>query len=95
MEHGIEAFLIVWVVMMLVVQSRSETRLRNLELRLARLLQHVGFDADAKLPASEEVKALARTPGRKIAAIKAYREQTGAGLKEAKEEVERLMRPDA
>jgi ribosomal protein L7/L12 len=70
---------------------RSRTRLRNLELRLARLFKHVGFDADAKLPASEEVKALAGTPGGKIAAIRAYREQAGAGLKEAKEEVERLM----
>lgn len=92
MARGIEAFLIVWVVMMFWLQTRSEARLHNVELRLARLLKHVGFDADAKLPASEEVKSLAGTPGGKIAAIKAYREQTGAGLKEAKEEVERLMR---
>ena len=30
--------------------------------------------------------------GKKIAAIKAYREETGADLKEAKDEVERLAR---
>lgn len=35
-------------------------------------------------------RALARTPGGKIAAIKAYRLQTGAGLKKAKEAVERM-----
>lgn len=92
LEHGIGAFLIILVVMMLLQQARSETRQRNLELRLSRLLKHVGFDADAKLPPSEEVRALAATPGSKIAAIRAYREQTGAGLKEAKEAVERLMR---
>ena len=58
MERGIEAFLIIWVVMMCWLQMRSETRLRNTELRLARLLKHVGFDADATLPASDEVKVL-------------------------------------
>jgi ribosomal protein L7/L12 len=40
---------------------------------------------------TDEVRMLARTPGAKIAAIRAYREQTGAGLREAKEAVERLM----
>lgn len=29
--------------------------------------------------------------GKKIAAIKAYRDETGVGLKEAKEPVERMM----
>jgi ribosomal protein L7/L12 len=38
----------------------------------------------------DDVKVLARTPGSKIAAIKLYREQTGASLKEAKDAVERM-----
>jgi ribosomal protein L7/L12 len=37
------------------------------------------------------VQELARDPSRKIQAIKLYREQTGAGLKEAKEAVESFI----
>jgi ribosomal protein L7/L12 len=37
---------------------------------------------------SQHVKDIARDPSRKIAAIKAYRDETGAGLKEAKDAVE-------
>jgi len=40
---------------------------------------------------SEEVKALADDPARKIEAIKLHREQTGLGLKEAKDAVETYM----
>jgi ribosomal protein L7/L12 len=37
---------------------------------------------------SQHVKDIARKPGSKIAAIKAYRDETGAGLKDAKDAVE-------
>jgi hypothetical protein len=40
------------------------------------------------LPLSDRVKEIARDPARKIEAIKAYREETGAGLVEAKGVVE-------
>jgi hypothetical protein len=43
-------------------------------------------------PLSEKVKSLARDPNRKIEAIKVYREETGAGLAEAKEAVEDYVR---
>jgi hypothetical protein len=42
-------------------------------------------------PLSESVKSLARDPGRKIEAIKMYREETGRGLAEAKDAVEAYM----
>jgi hypothetical protein len=74
-------------------QARMEKRLRDLEVRFEKLLLHAGFVADPNPPITDEVKVLARTPGAKIAAIKAYRQQSGAGLKEAKEAVERLMEP--
>jgi ribosomal protein L7/L12 len=48
--------------------------------------------ADPNPPITDDVKILARTPGSKVAAIKAYRQQTGAGLKEAKDAVERMER---
>jgi ribosomal protein L7/L12 len=44
------------------------------------------------LPAlSQQVKDIARDPNRKIAAIKAYREETGLGLREAKDAVEAFL----
>jgi ribosomal protein L7/L12 len=44
------------------------------------------------LPAlSQQVKDIARDPHRKIAAIKAYREETGLGLREAKDAVEAFL----
>jgi len=50
-----------------------------------------GFDPDQPMPRpplSARVQQLASDPSRKIEAIKAYREETGAGLAEAKEAVE-------
>ena len=40
---------------------------------------------------SERVKELARDPSRKIEAIKVYREETGTGLKDAKDAVEAFI----
>ena len=77
------------------LQTRMEKRLRDLEVRFEKLLRHVDFVADPNPPITDDVRVLARTPGAKIAAIKAYRQQTGAGLKEAKEAVEKLMEPEA
>ena len=76
-------------------QNRMERRLRDLEVRFEKLLLHVDFVADPNPPITDDVRVLARTPGAKVAAIKAYRQQTGAGLKEAKEAVEKLMEPKA
>ena len=53
----------------------------------------MGFVADPNPPITDEVQVLARTPGAKVAAIKAYRAQTGAGLLEAKQAVERMAQP--
>jgi ribosomal protein L7/L12 len=72
--------------------SQMEKRLRDLEVRFEKLQRHIGFVADPNPPTTADVMILARTPGSKIAAIKAYREQTGAGLKEAKDAVERMER---
>lgn len=95
MQSVVSIFLGLVLLGLLISRDRLNQRVRHLETRLERLLLHLGFDADQIPPATDEVKALARTPGGKIAAIKAYRQQTGAGLREAKTEVERLMRSDA
>lgn len=57
------------------------------ERKVDALLKHSGVDVSSL--AAHEAEALARA-GRKIEAIKVYRELTGAGLAEAKAAVEKL-----
>jgi len=95
MEHGLIGGLVILVVFLLYWCRKSEQRRRAVEVRLYKLMRHVGFEADATRPVTADVKILARTPGGKIPAIRLYRQQTGAGLKQAKEAVERLMEPGA
>jgi Ribosomal protein L7/L12 C-terminal domain len=69
-------------------------RVRRLEAKVDLILGHFGLEyKDPATPAglSEEVKALAENPADKIAAIALHREQTGLGLKEAKDAVESYM----
>ena len=65
-------------------------RLRRLEEQVAQLSARAGLpwdDGTAGMPA--HVVSLARE-GKKIEAIKAYREATGVGLAEAKDAVDQL-----
>jgi ribosomal protein L7/L12 len=56
-------------------------------------LTHLGVQPPAEhSPLSERVRELAADPAKKIHAIKLYREETGAGLAEAKDAVEKWMR---
>ena len=61
---------------------------RRIEQKVTRIAHAMGIDATKPLPMSDRVKELARDPGRKIEAIKVHREETGAGLAEAKTAVE-------
>jgi hypothetical protein len=67
--------------------SNNRRRLGRLERKVDLILGHLGLDPneDVNLKIMELMNA-----GHKIQAIKLYREQTGAGLKEAKDYVERL-----
>jgi len=66
-------------------------RVEKLERQMASLLQHQDFDYREKPTqiASLEIMNLMRE-GKKIQAIKLYRQETGVGLKQAKEFVESL-----
>ena len=65
-------------------------RLARVEQKLDLLLTHAGLDYTP--PAKSTWQALAdEGPARKIAAIKVYREETGAGLAEAKRAVEEYL----
>jgi ribosomal protein L7/L12 len=62
----------------------SHTRgIQELERKLNLVLTHLGIDPTAQVAPSSHVIILAADPQQRIEAIKAYREQTGAGLKEA------------
>ncbi|MCX5055609.1 ribosomal protein L7/L12 [Streptomyces sp. NBC_00201] len=67
--------------------SRQDKRVARVEHKLDLILDHLGLRE--REPWADEVDALLRD-GKKIAAIKVYREATGAGLKEAKEAVDKL-----
>lgn len=67
---------------------KTQARLACIESNLDRLLQHFGLEPPSTL--SPAVRDLLRQ-GKKINAIKAYREETGAGLREAKDAVERVQ----
>lgn len=70
------------------VRSEVSRRIDRIEAKVDLLLKHAGLEEPA-LPHQAEVVALVRA-GKKIEAIKVYREATGVGLAEAKRAVEQL-----
>jgi hypothetical protein len=87
-------FWLVVAIFLLVVGSSWTAVVRNNRQRLGRLerkvdliLTHLGLDPNQGV--NLEVRELMKA-GQKIQAIKLYREQTGVGLKEAKDYVESL-----
>jgi ribosomal protein L7/L12 len=77
-----------WLVSLAASYWDTAARISRIERKLNLLIRHAGIDPLQGLPVSERVKQLAGDPARKIEAIKVYRQETGAGLKEAKDAVE-------
>lgn len=69
--------------------ERLMARLERVEQKLDLLLERSGIAAPDEDAALSEVRVLLRA-GRKIEAIKRYREVTGVGLREAKDAVEAM-----
>jgi len=67
--------------------GNATARLLAIDRKLDLILTNLGIDPNQGL--DKQISDLVRS-GRKIEAIKLYREQTGVGLKEAKDYVERL-----
>jgi ribosomal protein L7/L12 len=67
--------------------SQADRRVARVERKLDLVIDHLGLNGED--PRMGEVVSLVRTD-KKIQAIKVYREITGAGLKEAKDAVDRL-----
>jgi ribosomal protein L7/L12 len=75
----------------LVVAVQNQTA--RLERKIDAILHELGIQVQVGKPGelSDRVKEIASDPSRKIEAIKVHREETGAGLKEAKDAVESWM----
>ncbi len=67
--------------------AREPSRLHAIDRKLNLILANLGIDPNEGL--DRQIVELMRS-GQKIQAIKLYREQTGAGLKESKDYVEGL-----
>lgn len=84
-------WLVAFALVVLVMQGYAlNDRLGRMQRTLDRMARQQGVDFGAAL--SNHVKELARDPARKIEAIKAHRDETGAGLAEAKQAVEDYIR---
>lgn len=75
--------------------AELKARIADLERKVDWLYRHSGYGSAYPLEpipdggVSQQILDLVRR-GRKIEAIKVYREQTGVGLKEAKDVIDRL-----
>lgn len=70
-------------------RRRTEARLANVERKIELIVGHFGIeDPEPSMP--EVIACLEQ--GKKIHAVRAYRDATGVGLKEAKDAVERIAR---
>lgn len=69
--------------------QRQERSIASLERKMDLVMRHLGIEEP-----SDSIDPVLRTlaSGNKIALIKLYREQTGVGLKEAKDAVEAMQR---
>lgn len=75
-------------------RASDARRLRRVERKLDLILNELNLKYEDGNPGgelSEAVRQLADDPNQKIAAIKLYREQTGASLADAKEAIEAYM----
>ncbi len=76
------------------LRATDAGRLARLDRKIDAILRHLNIayvDPASPEGLSEEVQKLANDPAKKIQAIKLHREQTGLGLKEAKDAVEAYM----
>jgi ribosomal protein L7/L12 len=68
---------------------RLEKKMKRMDLSLSVLLNRMEIEVPSQL--SDRVKQIALDPYRKLEAIKLYREETGIGLREAKEAIEEFI----
>lgn len=89
--------LLLLLVLLITLMSRLQgldelrRRLTRLESKIDAVMQNLGITWEPPAPGGSDTVISHLRAGRKIEAIKNYREETGAGLKEAKEAVEAIQ----
>ncbi len=73
-----------------ILRPRDRARLIRLERKVDAVIKHLNIDVTQFDELSAEAKSCA-DEGKKIEAIKVHRDQTGLGLRDAKEDVEAYM----
>jgi ribosomal protein L7/L12 len=98
-DPSLMAILAILAISCLIVLMRrpnsTEFRVRRVERKIDLICKHLGIEYPEPASAaglSAEVRQLANDPAQKISAIKLHRQQTGIGLKEAKDAVEAYIR---
>jgi hypothetical protein len=91
MEWYVYTLAFIWLLIAISYYADTRARIARIERKLNLLIRHSGIDPLQGLPVSDRVKEIASDPARKIEAIKVYSEETGAGLKEAKDAVEAFI----
>jgi hypothetical protein len=93
-----EIGLVILGILILLVVLHTERQALNLRGEVARvdrkvslILKELNINYEDSFALSDRVKEIARDPTRKIEAIKAFREETGQGLYEAKQAVEEYI----
>jgi ribosomal protein L7/L12 len=90
MDKYITLLIIIVIALGLALFRYINKRLQRMETKLTAILHHLGVEQDILPEPSEKVQDLAKVPNSKIDAVRIYRKQTGAGLKEAVKVVEKL-----
>lgn len=93
MEYIVLSFSVLVLIIALNQGRKTELRLRGIENKVDSLLKDNGIVYDEKLHVSKPVlEAIAL--GSKLKAIRLYRQETGASLKQAQEVIERLVKAE-
>lgn len=88
MEIWIIALLLIIIGILVASPDSSELKINHMNKKLNRIMDHLGIE---EINIDEELKELI-ADDKRIPAIKRLREETGMGLKEAKEYVDNLER---
>ncbi|SHK20231.1 Ribosomal protein L7/L12 C-terminal domain-containing protein [Hathewaya proteolytica DSM 3090] len=87
MEWSVSLGAIITMIMVVIIAiERINSQLEHINNKLNKITKHLGLD---ECEIDEDLKKLI-AEGKKIKAIKRYREHTGVGLKEAKDYIDSL-----
>jgi ribosomal protein L7/L12 len=90
---SLEFSIVLFFVLFLIYGFRTQTKLAQIERKIDRLARQLDIDLQPELQLSERVRQLASDPNSRIAAIKLYRQETGASLKDAKDVIDQFSDP--